>query len=507
MPYSVAEVQPFSVAPIIHNIHPVIPESGFTWTVFGATIGDPPTPVGFLPSTSDPYISISIDSIPKENRALTSENWGWQTISLYPSSSSEPLLDLFRRNALASDVVDHAIGSLGIGHRSATDGQNADHSSFLASLVRQAKIPSLSWGYTAGARYRGNASGSLVLGGFDAARIEEPTESFKIGEGDNNVSVLNVSVSSIQVESTKFETTELLNEGASLEALIDSAVHHLYLPPSICDQLQQSFGLVYDEEVEIYTITEAQRQANKRNIDAFWLSLTNGSEDSTVTIRFPYEAFDAPEYLSPRKSENGPMSFPLKKASEGPVVLGRTFLQESYVIADYERSTFHVASARIPAPWETETLVAVQGNRTWAHTVPTNYYILGNSIVSSQTALIVTPDQLFLLVFFVVFVVLSITPTFFILWRIRQAERERHATLKSWEWIVEYQLHTQRSFREQNIDETMEGGSEGNVVTLAIRVGRQLFARWQNFLRFTCYLLRFEHLLQIECGRGTVCKV
>ena len=51
---------------------------------------------------------------------------------------------------------------------------NTPQLSYMSSLKNQSYIPSLSYGYTAGAHYRGTtgALASLTLGGYDAARSQ-----------------------------------------------------------------------------------------------------------------------------------------------------------------------------------------------------------------------------------------------------------------------------------------------------------------------------------------------
>lgn len=71
-------------------------------------------------------------------------------------------------------------------------------------------------------------------------------------------------------------------------------------------------------------------------------SLAGGN---TTAITLPYAAFD----LNYTTTDGTSRYFPLKRAdNETQYTLGRVFLQESYVVADYERKNFTVAQAAFP---------------------------------------------------------------------------------------------------------------------------------------------------------------
>lgn len=81
-------------------------------------------------------------------------SYGLETVALGLSNATGgPYLD----SQLIADFAtnDYYIGLFGLG-RQPTNFSTFDtpHPSFLASLKSQGMIPSLSWGYTAGARYR-----------------------------------------------------------------------------------------------------------------------------------------------------------------------------------------------------------------------------------------------------------------------------------------------------------------------------------------------------------------
>lgn len=122
-------------------------------------------------------------------------------------------------------------------------------SSFVGSLVEQELLPSVSWGYTAGAAYRG-ALGSLTLGGFDESRLVRNEMVFGFGA---DISLdLTVAVQAVAFDG--IGSNLLMVEGAYF--LIDSVVAQIWLPVQVCEAFERAFGLVWDEEVELYLVDD-----------------------------------------------------------------------------------------------------------------------------------------------------------------------------------------------------------------------------------------------------------
>jgi len=140
----------------------------------------------------------------------------------------------------------------------------------------------------------------------------------------------------------------LANSTNAFYALIDSTVAYLYLPESICTAFEQAFGIIYNEYYDFYTVNETMHSnllSMNKNVTFTLGQATTGGQ--TVDITLPYAAFDL-ELAFPYVA-NSTRYFPLKRAnSSEQYTLGRTFLQEAYVAADYERRNFTVA----PCVWE-----------------------------------------------------------------------------------------------------------------------------------------------------------
>ncbi len=89
------------------------------------------------------------------------------------------------------------------------------------SLKNQSIIPSLSWGYTAGAPYRlKKVLGSLTLGGYDASRFTPNQMNFTFSADDSRS--LTVGLQAVQATGTFQGVMSLLPSG--ILSLIDSTV-------------------------------------------------------------------------------------------------------------------------------------------------------------------------------------------------------------------------------------------------------------------------------------------
>lgn len=111
---------------------------------------------------------------------------------------------------------------------------NNPQPSFLWSLKNESYIPSLSWGYTAGAQYRLKGTpGSLTLGGYDASRYTPNNVTFSFGADDSKP--LTLGLQAITSTNTLAGVASLLLSG--ILVVIDSTV------PEICKYFCRSLCL------------------------------------------------------------------------------------------------------------------------------------------------------------------------------------------------------------------------------------------------------------------------
>lgn len=130
-----------------------------------------------------------------------------------------------------------------------------------------------------------------------------------------------------------------------LNMSIDSTVSQLWLPRSICDSMAQALGLTYDASTDLYLINSTSRSRLLDLNPEFTFTLAaNSSSNTTTNIVLPYAAFDLQIGLPVYNSSV--TYFPIRRAAnESQQVLGRAFLQEAYLVVDWERLNFTMAQA------------------------------------------------------------------------------------------------------------------------------------------------------------------
>ena len=135
---------------------------------------------------------------------------------------------------------------------------------------------------------------------------------------------------------------------------------HIWLPLDACQAFEQAYGLIYNETAETYFVNDTlhDRLISQNPNVTFTLGPAS-AEGATVDIVMQYRSFDLmAEYPIVR---NATRYFPLKRAqNDSQFTLGRTFLQDAYVIADYDRNNFSVSQAIFPNISNTQRIVAIR---------------------------------------------------------------------------------------------------------------------------------------------------
>ena len=135
---------------------------------------------------------------------------------------------------------------------------------------------------------------------------------------------------------------------------IDSTTPYLWLPESVCLQFEKAFGLVYDDSVQLYTFGTSTGQHEKlvnMNMTVQFTVADLPGSTKTVSLSLPYAAFDLQlSYPYPGLNLTDASSsinyFPLRKAANHTqYTIGRSFLQETYLMIDYERNNFSIYQA------------------------------------------------------------------------------------------------------------------------------------------------------------------
>ena len=258
-------------------------------------------------------------------------NWGtfgYDTLSIQTANGGNVTVDQQLLSGVATP--DLFVGSLGLSSRpisfqSTIEGQPPDtRQSLITSLKNQNLIPSLSYGYTAGASYR-NRSGSLTLGGYDASRFVPNDLSVRFAS--DAAAPLKVALNKITYTDSDSTDKPLLTKG--IFAPIDSTVPEIWLPLDVCKSFEDALGLTYDPIRNRYLVNSTQHDdLRKQNANVtFEIGSAIGSADS-IRIVLPYNSFDLE--IGYPLVVNSSKYFPLRRAAdETQFTLGRTLLQES----------------------------------------------------------------------------------------------------------------------------------------------------------------------------------
>ena len=319
-----------------------------------------PQSQGFESNISTTWDLIGIYDLATENNLYGSKN---DTTALYGEDTvtlrSDPIQTIPKQLVAGIITASLWLGSLGLGSLGSSFSVRAENpQSLLFSMKSLGIIPSLSYGYTAGAWYsmsnaayesskanalRGTSLASLIAGGYDAAAFTPSGLQFAVDRSNGNA--LPVTLKGLFAVNSPSGTLSAPIPSAGLEMAIDSTVSQLWLPPHVCDALAVALGLTFDPATELYTVNDSAHQQLLQSNPQFTLTLTtNSSSEDSTNVVFPYAAFDQRAYL-PFYNVSTPY-FPIRRAAnESQFVLGRTFLQEAYVVVDWERGNFTLGQA------------------------------------------------------------------------------------------------------------------------------------------------------------------
>ncbi|MCJ1290819.1 hypothetical protein MMC34_002361 [Xylographa carneopallida] len=272
--------------------------------------------------------------------------FGNDTVSLAAPGSGGPTLQKQTVGGIAAQQF--WLGMLGVNPKP-TNFTNftTQQPSYMTNLKEQDIIPSISFGYTAGNQYRlKTVLGSLTLGGYDSARFAPNDLSFTFAPDDSRDLVVGIQAITYADESQK--TRDLLGSSSGILAYVDSTIAEIWLPESACAAFEAAFGLVYDPVNKLYPINSTwQSTLQSRNPNVTFTIGNTASGGATVDIILPYAAFDLE--ASWPKYPNNTLYFPLQRAAnETQITLGRTLLQEAYLIVDWERGNFSLSQCIWP---------------------------------------------------------------------------------------------------------------------------------------------------------------
>jgi hypothetical protein len=185
-----------------------------------------------------------------------------------------------------------------------------------------------------------------VFGGLDRARLA-PT-GISINFGADDYVAPRVAVMSAIAQNTLQGVISFTDNGPFMAA-IDSTVPELWLPRPMCDEFERAFGLTYQNKSNRYLVNDTMHEEVKDLNPFITFHIANNTRNggNTTQVLLPYAAFDL--QLGWPISNTSTNYFPLRRATnESQYKLGRVFLQEAYLIVDFERRNFTISPAQFP---------------------------------------------------------------------------------------------------------------------------------------------------------------
>jgi hypothetical protein len=210
---------------------------------------------------------------------------------------------------------------------------------------------------------------SLTLGGVDQNRFSPNNATFSLSaDGQPIVALNSITVTADPYSDSDLPTelsnpSTLLTPGLDNVFTIDSSTSYLWLPESACEAFSEVLGLVYNDNIQLYTYGD--NSSTRQNLLNWNLSFTFSIADqvgssSSANITLPFQAFDHTLTLpfpglddilddddgDTDSNQTSINYFPLRKATNNTqYTLGRVFLQEAYLTVDYERGNFSISQA------------------------------------------------------------------------------------------------------------------------------------------------------------------
>lgn len=130
---------------------------------------------------------------------------------------------------------------------------------------------------------------------------------------------------------------------SNITVAIDSALPYLYLPKASCSIFERAFGLTLDPTLNLYQPNTTAHGALRKSNPSLNFEFGTSTSD-ILNITLPYQAFDL-QTTAPI-TQNGTNYFPVRCTGDNSqFVLGRAFLQETYLLADYEMGNFSISQA------------------------------------------------------------------------------------------------------------------------------------------------------------------
>ena len=192
---------------------------------------------GFRVEDSTTWSTIGQYSVNMEQRLnITAQaHYGYDKLSLGPAADSRSL-SLDKQVIAGVAEMNYFMGHIPLGiPDQAFSSLSTPIESFIHQLRRQSKIPSLSFAYTAGAKYRlKSVFGSLIFGGYDSTRFKPNANPFSFTFSTDPSRLLTVGVESVTATNSPKGTFSLSSGIHFVRVHGPQGRHCPYLSESVC---------------------------------------------------------------------------------------------------------------------------------------------------------------------------------------------------------------------------------------------------------------------------------
>ncbi|KAL1618752.1 hypothetical protein SLS56_010443 [Neofusicoccum ribis] len=188
----------------------------------------------------------------------------------------------------------------------------------------------------------GDVHGSLILGGYDPFRF-------------NNDSSLNISFSNSDDQFLKVQVKTITSSAGQTDislsgfiANVEFAFSFMWLPRQVCDVFASTFGLEWNATLQLYFVNDIAHKKNSAEKSSIIFDVCNPHDQQFCSkFSFPYAAFALNATYPLVPDSEWQRYFPIKRAANSSqCTLGRVFLQETHLFADFDNGWFNISQAR-----------------------------------------------------------------------------------------------------------------------------------------------------------------
>jgi hypothetical protein len=159
-------------------------------------------------------------------------------------------------------------------------------------------------------------------------------------------------VKSINVLGNGTDSTERVPiSNAPFSAVVDSGVSPFFLPKAICDGFAKYLNLTYNSTLDMYLINEDEHTRIENDSPSMEITLsTDAVGGNDITFLLPYASLELRLTKEYPNATQWSRYFPIRPTTNpSQFTLGRVFLQETYLIANYEHRNFSLSQREYEA--------------------------------------------------------------------------------------------------------------------------------------------------------------